>query len=277
MNTNNLDKHFQQIGARVKSGALRSRPFARDSRPARRFTIDVQKDKRGEYFEILARPNEKLDLVVLDAQPKDRHLLLMVKGKREDGRPPFDTFVERFLCGHDERAWFVAAAPSGSSVNAAKESLKPRLVTEMQDQLQVKSKARHKRKNPAFIRQGEWFFIPCPDLQPDEPLILKDEPLRRPGGKPHIVQFLFRRGGTTVHVCHAYPSGLTHAEYQRLIHHHPEKKSLPWRMMARDPEAFAKGTVKHTDHKTIALPVWHRVAMSTETSASGARSVSFLD
>jgi len=277
MNTNNLDKHFQQIGARVKIGALRSRPFAWDSRQARRFTIDVQKDKRGEFFAILARPNEQLDLVVLDAQPKDRHLLLMVKGKREDGRQPFDTFVERFLCGHDERAWFVAAAPSGSSVNAAKESLKPRLVTEMQDQLQVKSKARHKRKNPAFTRQGEWFFIPCPDLQPDERLILKSEPLRRSGGKPHIVQFLFRRGGTTVHVCHAYPSGLTHAEYQRLIHHHPEKKSLPWRMMARDPEAFAKGTVKHSDHKTIILPLWHRVAMNTESQANGARNVTFLD
>jgi hypothetical protein len=272
MNTNNLDKHFQNIGTRVKIGVLRSRPFGWGLRQPRRFTIDVQKDKRGEFFEILARPNVKLDFVVLDSQPKDHHLLLLIKRYRK-----FDSVVERFLCGHDERAWFVAVAPSGSSVNAAKESLKPRLVTEMQDQVQVKPKDRQKRKTPAFLRQGEWFFIPRPDLQPDEQLVLRNEPLRRPEGKPHVVQFLYRRGGTTVHVCHEYPSGLTHAEYQRLIHHHPEKRNLPWFMMKRDPEAFAKGTVKHSDHKTIFLPFWHRVAMNTESQAKGAHNVAFLD
>ena len=125
--------------------------------------------------------------------------------------------------------------------------------------------------------KGEWFFIPCPDFHPDDKLVLKNEPLRRPGGKPHVVQFLYRRGGTTVHVCHEYPHGLTHAEYQRLIHRRPEKRNLPWRMMARDPEAFAKGTVKHSDHKTIILPLWHRVAMNTESQANGARNVTFLD
>lgn len=277
MNANNLGRHFQKIGARVKLGTLRPQPFGSGSRQQRRFTIDVQKDQRGEFFEILTRPNEILDLIVLDAQPKDRHLLLIVKGARQRNRQPSDTAVERFLCGHDERAWFVAAAPSGSSVNAAKESLKPRLVTEMQSSIQLKSRDRNKRKNPAFVRQGEWFFIPCPELQPDENLVLKDEPLRRPGGKSHIVQFLYRRGGTKVHVCHEYPRGLAHAEYQRLIHHHPEKKALPWYMMSRDPEAFAKGTVKHPDHKSIFLPIWHRVAMNTESQAKGSRNVAFLD
>jgi hypothetical protein len=29
--------------------------------------------------------------------------------------------------------------------------------------------------------------------------------------------------------------------------------------MVRDPEVFAKGAVRHPDHATVVLRVWHRV------------------
>ena len=48
-----------------------------------------------------------LDVNVLQADKRDRHLLLFVR--------PHDGKAARFLCGHDEREWFVAAVPGGAS------------------------------------------------------------------------------------------------------------------------------------------------------------------
>ena len=50
-----------------------------------------------------------------------------------------------------------------------------------------------------------------------------------------------------------------------------------YRMMTRDPELFARGTVRHPDHATITLHGWHRVVMNTENRASAMRHVAFLD
>ena len=47
--------------------------------------------------------------------------------------------------------------------------------------------------------------------------------------------------------------------------------------MVRDPELYAKGSVRHPDHNTIVLPYWHRVLMNTEQRARAMRHVAFLD
>ena len=93
---------------------------------------------------------------MLDVQPADRHLLLMVRGRDEKSK---------FLCGHDERHWFVAAVPESApvgTVRAAKEALKPAEVRSAQARLGLGSDAGNRRKNAAFRRQGEWFFVPAP-------------------------------------------------------------------------------------------------------------------
>ena len=54
-------------------------------------------------------------------------------------------------------------------------------------------------------------------------------------------------------------------------------KRRRYRMMTRDPELFARGTVRHPDHATITLHGWHRVVMNTENRASAMRHVVFLD
>jgi hypothetical protein len=44
-------------------------------------------------------------------------------------------------------------------------------------------------------------------------------------------------------------------------------KRRHYRLMVRDPELFARGTVRHPDHATITLHGWHRVVMNTEQRA----------
>ncbi|MBI1928765.1 hypothetical protein HYR99_31530 [Candidatus Poribacteria bacterium] len=92
------------------------------------------------------------------------------------------------MCGHDERHWFVAGiAGAVSTVRDAKQSLMPEVVQEGAKSLPRKQA--NKRRNAAFTRQGEWFFVPV-DLKVPEDRILRNEPLQRTVGskprKPHI-------------------------------------------------------------------------------------------
>ena len=269
MDKNQLTREFRQIGARAK--LRREMPARRlATRSNDRFSIDVASDKKGEFFDINIM-DDALDFHVLDIQPRDRHLLLFVRGRAVDSTRPFQ---ERLLCGHDERHWFVAGVTAGSRVDEAKESLKPDEAKLSQQRNRVKPKNRHRRRNTGYVRQGEWFFVPTPRTVPDDWLVLRNEPIQRARGKPHTVEFIYRRGGTTVHVCRKYPYGLTKSEFKKLLRERPEEKNMPWRTMSRNPEVFAKGRVRHPDHKTITLSGWHRVVGNREI---GSTSVAFLD
>src|SRR5690606_12633413 len=142
----------------------------------------------------------------------------------------------------DERAWFVAAVPEVRGVRdvaTAKEALKPQAVRAAEERAGVRRKDRFRRRNEAFVRQGEWFFIPQPGLAVDSKRIFRDEPIRRGGGKPHLCQFLARLGGVTVHVHRRYPNGLTAAEFAALG---DAQRKLPgWRLMTRDAAVYVKG------------------------------------
>ena len=55
---------------------------------------------------------------------------------------------DKFLCGHDERHWFVAGVPERaavSSVVTAKEALKPEFVRNLESGKNGKRKNRHRR------------------------------------------------------------------------------------------------------------------------------------
>jgi len=276
MNVAHLNRAFASIGARVK--VLKApRPRSRWQRP-RPLAIDVGHDRRGEFFEIRTGPGVDPEMLAMSVQPKDRHLLLMVKGVPDADDPSQPGSTQKFLCGHDERSWFVAAVPSGpSTVREAREALKPDVVRASQTRMKVKAKHRNKRKNAGFIRQGEWFFVPRPEFEPEDDAILKNEPLIRGRGKPHIAEFVYRRGGTTVYVARGYPQGLTQAEYERLIRTDANAARLHWQTRVRNPEVFAKGKIKHPDHKTVVLPFWHLVVPNTESRAPAMRHVTFLD
>src|SRR5262249_32956488 len=202
----NLETQFARIGARLKVDEGVSLGRARGS-----FAVDVQRDRGGEVFAITTRPGAVLRLDVVGARPAERHLLLLVE---ETG------VKQKFLCGHDERQWFVAAVPErerAAGVREAMEALKPVEVRAAQARKRVPVKERQRRKTDAYIRQGEWFCLPAPDLAVDELLVTRNEPLTRgEGSKPHVAEFCYRTGGETVYVCDRHPRGLTEAQYRRL-------------------------------------------------------------
>lgn len=273
---NNLEKHFARMGARFQVAEPVAPAFpawAGRRNPTGGYALDVRSDRRGEFFELLVHdPARVPEATVMQVAPRERHLLLMVRSDRGAG-------LDRFLCGHDEREWFVAAVPGGaSSVAQAREALKPAAVRLAQSRARVGAEEGNRRRNRAFVRQGEWFFVPRPRLVVDARLVLRDEPLSRgAGSKPHRVELVYRDRGEPVYVCAEYPRGLTEAAYRRLLQAKPSKRGLAWRRMTRNADVYARGAVRHPDHQTIVLREWHRVLMNTENETSTMQHVAFLD
>lgn len=267
METGLLVNKFALIGARLSFSDDGDGPRWRP----RRAGIDIGTDDRGEFFDITLSHREGVEYEVVDLRPDMRHLLLL--GRREGQK-------EKYLCGHDERHWFVCAVPgaSVSGVLTAMESLQPRLVRSAVRHNLRRPKNRFRRRNEAFVRQGEWFFIPRPDLVVPERLLLRNEPLSRGvGSKPHMCQFAYRSGGEPVMVCSRHSRGVTVPQYRGLLASNPSAARWGWHQMMREPDVYVRGRVWHKDHKTVVLDVWHRVAMNTEREAPFARHVAFLD
>jgi len=266
MNTSQITSHlrssFRAIGACVRAVPLpdmRGRWFTASAEQSR---INV----RNDVFELMLPADACA--VVLDCRKAERHLVLSLQ---DHGMRP-----QRFLCGFDERHWF-AAAVTGHTVPAAKDSLMPPQVREAALQSGVRHANLHRRHTKAFIRQGEWFFVPASDAEVNELTIHRREPLIRPGGgKPHLVDELVRGPGEMVwhHARHA-PNGLTdrgHAELPEAV-----RRESGWSRRMRVREAgsiLARGAVRHPDHATIWLATWHRVFINSEQRPA---SLGFLD
>jgi hypothetical protein len=262
MNYESISKQFAKMGARAKVREI-TREGGED------YILDVHKDKRGEFYDIGIRPKE-CELQVINIDPDDRHMVVLFKD--EDGRK------ERYLCGHDERSWFVAAVPGGANtVWEAKEALKPEAARDSQIKKGVRKSKRQKRHNEGYLRQGEWFFIPEPNLVVDEKLVIRNEPVRRSGSKPHIVEEIYRTGGTTVYVNREHPDGITQDKYDELLAKDPSQRSKNWRTARRNAGVYGRGKVTHSDHATIELPGWHRIIPNTESNTSWATNMTFLD
>ncbi|NJK46264.1 MAG: hypothetical protein HC933_20245 [Pleurocapsa sp. SU_196_0] len=262
-----LIRKFERIGARAKI----ARPLPRWNRAPLEFSIDIGHDRHGEFFDLRVPENALLELDIVDVQPNLRHLLLLA---RQDGNK------DKFLCGHDERHWFTCAVPgvSVSSVQTAMEALKPAVIVTSDAYRDLNRRERQRRRNAVFLRQGEWFFVPQPDLVVPERLVLQREPLSRGGGsKSHWLEEAYRCGGDTVYVSAHHPTGLLEREYHELIAKKPKAKGWNWNRMTRDAAVYARGSVSHADHATISLRGWHRVFMNTESQARAARNVAFLD
>ena len=274
-----LNRFFSQMGARVR--VIENAPDTRPGQIRRtevppQIVLDIRRDKAGEFFEIRKAAGGEQDLIVLNVQPKDRHLLLL--SRQFDGQGRIQA-KQKFLCGHDERHWFVAAIPESepvSTVRGAKLALKPAEVRQREEKLGISEKESFRRKNAAFIRQGEWFFIPAEELAVDRMRILLNEPLTRGnGGKPHWAEECYRSGGETVYVSVNYPAGISAGEYKRLAD--AERKRGNFRMMQRDAEVYVQGEISHPDHATLSLACWHRVLMNTENHSMAMRYLAFLD
>ena len=227
--------------------------------------VDIQKDRRGEFFQIDTDGHVKFNIMSIDKSLN--HLLLFAKDK--------DDNKYRFLCGLDERGWFSAAVPGkASSIKDAMDCLKP--VEVVKAQKTIKSDQKYKRKNQAFLRQGEWFFIPRSDVSPPDQFILKNEPIQRGRGNPHMVQEIYRTGGEVVYVSRKHPQGISEKRYKEIIKE-PEAKRFGWRVMKRNMLVFGRGKVTHNDHKTIILKGWHQILPNRESEATFIETLAFLD
>lgn len=267
---NAISRAFARIGARARVDVM-----GRPGRDERAVVVDVKEDRKGEYFDIRVR--SVIELLILDEQPADRHLLLTA---RDPANPK-----AKFLCGHDERHWFTAAIPETSrvsTVTGAKQALKPKELVQLESAQGVRAKDLHRRRRKLkrggkIIRQGEFMFVPEPDFQPAVDAVLRNEVLAR-GGNPHRAQYLYREGGTTVYVHFRYPNGLERKQYEDLLSENPAAKGWSWQVRVRDPIVRVKGKITHPQHATVDLgSTWHRVLLNTEGQAKAARNVAFID
>jgi len=199
--------------------------------------------------------------------------------KVKDKEPRIDE-ITSFLVGHDERHWFSAGVPgSPTTVEQAKNSLMPQQA-ERAVSKREKKKNKHKRHNKVYKRQGEWFFIPAKKLKVDNKMVLKPkggEPIvRQGGGKPHMVQEMYRVGGKSAWI--RGDQTVSDAEFERIKKDNPIRAKM-YRRGLVDAKVYVRGWVRHPDHATINLKGWHEVVPNTETTMSAGRSVrmSFID
>lgn len=188
------------------------------------FQIDIQQVDGREVYQLRYPATDLVEADVLDVNPRLRHLVLDITSW---GLP----IGARYLCGHDEQHWFVASLAferQTATVRGAMEALKPAIVLREQKRKGVKHR-RNRRKTAAYVRQGEWFFLPRPMMHVGEQSVANGQ-LIRGNGKPHQVQWLYQ----------------------------PEGRE----------ETFARGAVSHPDHETIYLQVWHRVVQNNEVEPS---------
>lgn len=209
---NTFRQHFQVMGADVDVTA-----------DGERFEIGIDQGKHGESFRLRFPSDGSVTAKVLDADRYRRHLLLNVVHRGLGAS-------QQYLCGHDEFHWFVAALPETPAVatlSEAMESLKPDAVRREQRRTRVKRRQRRKRHTTAYLRQGEWFFVPRPTFDAARERVEENGSVVRGAGKPHRVEWL----------CHSRTGG-----------------------------TYARGKVSHPDHATIRLDVWHEVFRNTEAT-----------
>jgi hypothetical protein len=272
MELQTLERSFEKMGARLKLSELRTNPWNRRTTP---FLINIVNDRKGEHFELAVEKGADVRFNVLNLVPKERHMVLMA------ATPTFNRVgqklgesVTRMLLGHDERHWFISGIDgNATTVRDAKQSMKPTDVREAEQGLSARH--RDRRRNAARLRQGEWFFIPDPNFvlaKSDwKNPILKNEPISRGrGSKPHMCEQLYRFGGDTVYV--RGEAVISPAEYERLEPH----QQRGFNQMKRNATVYARGSVKHADHKTIFLNGWHKVLLNKEGAIFGTVSM-FLD
>src|SRR2546423_9581878 len=153
MNAKHIESRFAAMGARLKVREIASR-WQMGNRhwidPVN-YAMDIRRDHHGAFFELRVPTHlsETVEATVLQSEPKQRHLLLLIR--KTDAKPQLD----RFLCGHDERNWFVAAVPGGASnVHQAMDALQPRHVRDALVRDRVSTRNPYEGLNGAFRRQG---------------------------------------------------------------------------------------------------------------------------
>lgn len=272
----NLTRFFSRMGARVSVLEAATVPARFRRGPIQQevpqIAIDICRDRGGEFFEIRTAPGSRQEIDVLNSVPHEKHLVLLSRQFDAQGKT---LAKQKFLCGRDEKHWFVAAIPESepvSTVASARTALKPEEVRNREQTVGISRKESFRRWNAAYVRQGEWFFLPEANATAPTMCIHRNEPLTRGNGsKPHMAEQCYRSGGETVYVSRRFPRGISESEYNRL------ESKVGFRIMKRDAAVYVRGEIRHPDHAAIVLDGWHRVLMNTENRSKAKQFLAFLD
>ena len=234
----------------------------------------MQADRNGEFFEVARSPGTNPEVAVLDVQaPTGTCSFWSERAARS----------RKFLCGHDERHWFVAAIPESAPVGTvlqAKEALKPPDVRVAQAREGLGAKSRNRRKNTAYLRQGEWFFLPVQRhacRREDSCCTTSRSSGGTAGsriGSNSATEPAVRRSTSAGGI----RGGVSLKEYQRILSANPEAKCMGLADHAAEhavstpAEGFATTTTRRSCSRG-----WHAVLMNTEGQAKAMESVVFLD
>lgn len=235
MNTNHIERHFDACNLPVQFVDQHPRKSAvhalnNPNIPlslSHVFYVDVDTDrKRGEYFRVYGADN--VELLLMDKQPKSRHLLLQMRAKLQIDAPPEK---RHYLMGHDERQLFVVGADGISTVKDALSALKPRAVVQAE------------KRGLKVIRQGDWFFIPMTGNFDPGNIILQNTTLG--GDRPHTL-------GITV--------GNPHVAEEQVIR--INERNMGRNLMRRFVTIAVRGKIRHDEHSTVKLVTWHQAIQS---------------
>ena len=184
MNANHIESKFAAMGARLKVREIASR-----WRQGDRSWIESQglspwtssATATGEFFELRVPTHlsESLDVAVMQAEPKQRHLLLAV---RKAGDKLQNSTASSAATTNANGSLLPCRVARRASVRPWTRSSRSDVRAALARN-HVSSRKRYARKNRAFRRQGEWFFVPEPSFVVDEKLVLRNEPLRRGSGQ----------------------------------------------------------------------------------------------
>ncbi len=287
MNKDLVQKKIEKLGHRIVV-----RPMAPPRTwgppamtPPAGFQLNINNDKKGEFFDF--QVGENTEMTVLDTN--DVHALILFKTPSERKHNPPNK--ERALVGLDERQLYIAGISEGASVSTvsqAMESLKPREVQEFEKQIGVKKPHSRKAKGKGLdkrFRQGDFFFIPRPELDLSKDHIHKKEPIGRTGGSNHICDELIRTGGENFYIpirqVPGSKSQYNEKEYQELLKTNDDAKNWGWniRRGGISMKVYVRGGIRHHEHNTLTFNIWHEVISNTELDSGSSimSNIAFLD
>lgn len=245
-----LFRDFQRAGLRLE---LPRQPIVRTNPEI--FQMDIFRSRQGEAFR-LWKGDDRNAVRVADVDRRIGQLTLLVREEMRTftqsvskywaerngvpGRIVRETdraFVverstpaslRRYLCGLDERHYFIAQFENGTTVKDAHRRLKPAEVVEAE------------RSRPGrTLRQGEWFFLPVPSYDRRGLDSAKARRFASLGGngRPHVADEVVVLNGRT----------------------------------------YARGAVRHPDHKTLVLDDWRIVHRNAEVRPEGDHGIYWID
>jgi hypothetical protein len=274
--TNNLVSHFASAGLDLR---LANAPFAGGRNADSIFQLDIRRtrphDVRSEHFLAWLGSSGNL-AAVQGSDPRERQLVLAVR----ENETEFEEFVPRWivkaatgepgsmewknsiagragvsakdvvarsggasivrstrgttrhmLVGRDERQLFMCELPRPcTSVRQAHDALRTPA---------ARSRSRSALDQP--IRQGEWFFVLVPNSEIDE--------LEKAIRKSRVV--VRRKASINAFIPRA---GKPHVVDEIAVMIQPNS----------EPRVYARGAVRHADHKTIHISQWRRVLRNLE-------------